>query len=190
MEKNNFEDVVGVVPVADIPEGRFVLITAHSFSYDFGSRTDLVGAKVPATADEAKKAKYCITFSPDNRATPFYEQMPSMDWAMRGGWSQAANTPFSATVFLTHKDVVEGLVLPSGIPALAYTDGVFTIPSGGYVYDTNIIVKGASLIVADATTDGAGSAGKLKYSATFQAGVVGTTEEFDASTGKLTVRID
>jgi len=74
--------------------------------------------------------------------------------------------------------------------ALAFTEGTFTIPSGGYVYSSNIIVQGAALVVCDATSDGAPAAGKLKYSATMAFGVIGFTEKYDAATGKLTVRVE
>ena len=63
MEINRFEDVLGVVTIADVVEGRFGVLTSHSESYDFGSRSDLPGFKVPATAEEAKRAKFVITWS-------------------------------------------------------------------------------------------------------------------------------
>lgn len=189
MEINRFEDVLGVVALADVVEGRFVVLTSHSFSEDFGSLSDLPGAKVPATAEEAKRAVYVITWKVDNRPTPIIDSIPSMAFAERGGFSEDANAPFSATVYLTHPGNQEGLTIPSGASALAYTDGTFTLPSGSYVYSSNIIVPGAALVVADTATDGAGSAGKLKYTASMAAGVVGVTERYDSSTGKLTVRI-
>ena len=49
MEINEFEDVLGVMPVEDIVEGRFVLFTSHTFSNDFGSDTDLPGVDFRAT---------------------------------------------------------------------------------------------------------------------------------------------
>lgn len=190
MEINRFDEVIGVIPTANVVEGRFVLLTPHTFSIDFGSRADVPGAKVPATADEAKKAKYCITWTPDNQAVPFYETLPSMNWAQRGGWSLGTNMPLSATVYMTHHSSgPESQTIPSGMPSLGYTEGVFTLPSGCYIYDANIIKPGASLIVADTATDGAPSAGKLKYSATVEVGVIGTTVEYEASTGKLTVLV-
>ncbi len=188
MEINEFSDVLGVIPVANVAEGRFVLLTSHSFTYDFGSYTDLPGAKIPATAEEAKRAKYIITWKVDNRPTPVFEPMPSFPFAERGGFSEDPNVPFSATVYMTHPGNQEGLTIPSGMPSLAYTDGVFTVPSGSYIYNSNIIVPGAALIVAN-TTDDAADAGKLKYTATMDVGVVGTTERYDSTTGRLTVRI-
>lgn len=190
MEINRFEDVLGVVTIADVVEGRFGVLTSHSESYDFGSRSDLPGFKVPATAEEAKRAKFVITWAVDNRETPIMEPTPSFTFAQRGGWDQTANAPFSTTVYLTHPGNQEGLTIPSGTPALAYTEGTFTLPSGAYVYSANIIVPGAALIVADTASDSASDAGKLKYTASMAAGVVGFTERYDSATGKLTVRIE
>lgn len=192
MEINRFEDVVGVVPVADIPEGRFVLLTSHTFSADFGGtvagKADLPGAKVPATAEEAKRARYCLTWAVDNRPTPIMSPIPSFPFAERGGWNQAANAPFSATVYLTHPGNQEGLTIPSGAPSLGYTEGNFTLPSGGYIYNASLIVPGAMFLIADTSTDGAGEAGKVKYVAADAAGVMGVVERYDATTKRLTVR--
>ena len=58
------------------------------------------------------------------------------------------------------------------------------------LYSANIIVPGAMVIVADTASDGAGSAGKPKYTATMAAGVIGTTEHYDSTTGRLTIRTD
>jgi hypothetical protein len=191
MEINRFEDVIGVIPTADIVEGRFVVLTTNLYTYDFGSRTDLPGAKVPATAEEAKRAKFCITFAVDNREAPIFQPTPSFPYATRdGGFDRAANSPFSTTVYLTHPGNQEELTIPSGQPSLAYTEGTFTLPSGSYVYDSNIIVPGAAIIVADTASDGAGSAGKPKYTATYAAGVIGFTERYDATTKRLTIRVE
>jgi hypothetical protein len=179
-----------VVPVADIQESRFILLCPHTFSYDFHSREDVAGACVPATAEEATRAKYCITFSPDNGPTPFYEPMPAMTWAMRGGWSHAANAPFAATVYVTHRSNQECLIIPSGLPCLAFTDGTFTIPSGCYIYSAGIITIGSNVIVANTAEDGAPSAGMPKYQAAKDARVIGQTERYDAVTGALTIRVD
>jgi hypothetical protein len=188
MEINKFEDVLGIMPVEDIVEGRFVLLTSHTFSVDFGSEEDLPGVKLPDTAEEAKRAKYCVTWKVDNRDVPIYA-VPSMRFAERGGWSQAANAPFSTTMYLTHPGNQEGLTIPSGTSALGYTEGVFTLPSGAYVNSSNIIVPGAALIIADTASDSAGDAGKPKYTATMAAGVIGETIHYDSSNGKLTIKV-
>ena len=190
MEINRFEDVLGVVPTADVVEGRMVVLTSHSHTYDFGSNEDLAGAKVPATAEEAKRAKYIITWKVDNRPTPIFMPTPSYDWALREGWDQTDNAPFDTTVHLTYPGNKEGLTIPSGTPSLAFTEGTFTVPSGAYISDANIVVPGAALIVADTATDGAGNAGKLKYTASFAAGVIGVVERYDSATGRLTFRIE
>lgn len=187
MELNKFEKVMGVIPVADVVEGRFVLLTSHSFDNDFGSDTDLPGAKVPATAEEAKRARYCLTWAVDNRKAPIIGY-PSMEYAMRGGFSESANAPFSATVYLTPPGNQNGVTIPSGTKSLAFADGTFTIPSGGYIYNSNIVNPGASLIVANTADDGASDAGKLKYTATEAVGVLFETVAYDSTDGKLTVR--
>lgn len=61
MEINKYTDIVGVIACGDIVEGRMVILTNQSSSYDFGSRADLFGARIPATDTEAQKAKYIIT---------------------------------------------------------------------------------------------------------------------------------
>jgi hypothetical protein len=188
MEINRFEDVLGVMLTADTVEGRFVCLTSHTFSNDFGSDVDLPGAKVPATAEEAKRAAYCVTWKVDNRPTPIYA-VPQMAFAERGGWNQAANAPFSTTMYLTHPGNQDGLTIPSGVSALAYTDGEFTLPSGGYIYNSALVNPGALIMIADTSTDGAPSAGKPKYTATNAVGVIGETRYYNSTTGALTIRV-
>lgn len=188
MEINKFEDVLGVMPVEDIVEGRFVLLTSHSFSNDFGSETDLPGVKLPDTAEEAKRAKYCLTWKVDNKEFPSYA-VPSYSFAERGGWSQTANAPFSTTVYLTHPGNQEGLTIASGVSSLAYTEGLFTLPSGAYVYSAEIIVPGAAIIIADTASDDAATAGKPKYAASAAVGVIGETYGYDTTSKKLTIRV-
>ncbi len=188
MEINDFDDVLGVVPTQDIVEGRFVTLCAHTFSNDFGSDTDLPGVKLPANAAEAARAKFCLTWKVDNRATPIYA-VPSMNFAERGGWSQAANAPFSTTVYLTHQGQQEGLTIPSGTTSLAYTDGTFTLPSGAYIYSSNIIVPGATLRIHQANEGNAADAGKPMYDADMDIQIVAETRAYDATTGALTIRV-
>jgi len=190
MEINRFEDAVGIIPTEDITEGRFVLLTTQGFTYDFGSREDLAGVKLPDTADEAKRAKFIITWAVDNRTPPYYEPQPSLAWAFRGGFDQSANVPFDAKVRLTYPGYQDSQTIPSGIPSLAFTEGTFTIPSSGYIASDDIIKPGAAIIVANTAEDGAGEAGKAKYQATFDDRVIGYTERYDSSTHKLTVRVE
>jgi hypothetical protein len=191
LEINRFDNVRGVIAMEDVVEGRFIVIVPNTFTNDFGSEADLVGARTPDTADEGKRARYVITWPVSNGQTPIYQPTPSFPFALRqGGWDQAVQTPFDTKVYLTYPGYTEGETIPSGNMALAFTEGTFTIPSGGYVYSSNIIVQGAALVVCDATSDGAPAAGKLKYSATMAFGVIGFTEKYDAATGKLTVRVE
>lgn len=148
MEINHYGDtILGVVPTLDIVEGRMVCLTSHTFSRDFGSQTDVPGAKLPTDADEAARARYCITFAQDNRPTPLYQPQPAMSYALRGGFDQAANVPFSATVYLTHPGVQEGVTIPSGQDAVAFGEGIYTVPSGAYVYAASIETPGTQLEV-------------------------------------------
>lgn len=186
MEINQFDEVIGVVPTADVVEGRFVVLTSQGFSPDFGSYADLPGAKIPSTADEAAKASRIITFAVDNRPTPFFGTNPAFNFALRGGWDQAANVPFSTTVYATHRGNQEGLTLPSGEPALAYSDGTFTLPSGAYVYSSDITVPGAAIIVEYS----GGDAGKPKYTNAEAVGVVGHTRAYDSATNRLTIDVE
>jgi hypothetical protein len=191
MEINRFEQVRGAVAQADTVEGRFVVVVPNVWSVDFGSEEDLVGARVPATAEEGKRARYIATWPVSNGQTPIYQPTPSYAFSMRaGGWDQAGNVPFDAKVRLTYPGYQDGETIPSGNQMLLFTEGTFTIPSGGYVYDANIIVQGAALVVADTQSDTAALAGKLKYTASLAVGVVGFTESYDSTTGKLTVRIE
>lgn len=191
MEINRFEDVIGVVAQADVVEGRFVVLTSNAHGGLFmNTDTDLPGAKVPATAEEAKRAKYCITFAVDNRQAPIVDY-PKTTFDFRGGWVNSPAGPLTGvTMWLTHPGNQEGQTIPSGYKALGYTEGTFTLPSGAYIYDADLIVPGAAFIIADTASDGAGEAGKVKYTATMAAGVIGVVEAYDSETGKLTVRVE
>ncbi len=187
MEINQFDEVIGVVPVnGSIVEGRFVVLVPQSVSHDFGSYADLPGARIPATADEAAKATKVITFAVDNAPTPFYVPNPAYAFALRGGFDQAANVPFSATVYATHMGNQEGLTLISGLPALAYGDGTFTIPSGAFVDSAGIRNPGAAIVVEYSGAD----AGKPKYAAAEAVGVVGHTRAFDLTAFSLTIDVE
>jgi hypothetical protein len=188
MEINHFETVLGVMPVEDIVEGRFVCLTSHTFSNDFGSDTDIPGCKTPDNAAEAARAKYCLTWKVDNKAAPFYA-VPSYPFAQRGGWNQTANAPFSTTVYLTHPGNQECLTIPSGVSSLGYSDGIFTIPSGCYIYSANIIVPGATIRIHQADEGSASDAGKPMYDADMDIQIVAETHSYDSTTGALTIRV-
>jgi hypothetical protein len=93
-------------------------------------------------------------------------------------------------MWLTHPGNQEGQTIPSGYRALGYTEGTFTLPSGHYVESDEIKVPGAAIIIADTASDSAEDAGKPKYTATFAAGVIGFTEDYQADTGRLTIRVE
>lgn len=187
MEINHYGDtILGVVLTANTVEGRMVLLTSHSWDKDYGSLTDLPGAKVPATSDEAIRARYVVTWAQDNQSLPLYSPQPSFSYALRYGFDQAANAPFAATVYLTKPGQQEGLTIPSGSAALAFGEGIYTVPSGAYVYSAEVEVPGNPLAVADTATDGAGEAGKLKYSVT---NPVAEVYHFDSTSSKLTFKI-
>lgn len=189
MEINHYGDtILGVVTAEAITEGRMVILTNHSVDVDWGSRTDLPGARLPDTAAEANRARYCITFAVDNRPTPIMEGAPSFTWALRrGGWDQAQTFPFSATIYLTHPSNQEGLTIASGSLALAFGEGIYTVPSGAYVYSAAVEVPGTQLSVANTADDGAADAGKLIE----QAGAENTVAEVVRyhSDGHLTFKI-
>ena len=164
MEINKYTDITGVLTTEDIPEGRMVLMTAHSQTHNYGSREDLPGVKLPDTSAEAGMARFCLTFAVDNTKPPIFIPMPTVaDTSFRYGFDGAANVPFSATVHLTPLSMKKGLTIPSGFLALAFGPGVFTVWSGEYVEHASMVV-GSYLAVADTTTEDAATAGKLKYS--------------------------
>lgn len=187
MEINRFEDVIGVVPQADVVEGRFVVLVANAMGGDFmNTDDDLPGARVPGTAEEAKRAKFCITFAVDNREAPIVD-WPRTAFDFRGGWVNSPTGPLTGVkMWLTHPGNQEGQTIPSGYRALGYTEGTFTLPSGHYVESDEIKVPGAAIIVEYSGDD----AGKPKYTATFAAGVIGFTEDFQTDTGRLTIRVE
>lgn len=188
MEIRNYEHIDGVVVNEDIVEGRMVLKTTNTpGGYDFGSRTDLPGVKLPDNSTEAAQAKFLVAFAVDNRGLPIYQTTPSFDWALRqGGWDQAENVPFSATVHLTHPGNRVGQTIPSGEPALAFFRGVFTLESGAYVYNAALETPGALMNVANTADDSEADAGKLQYNAS---GTIAMVEQYNSSTGALTVRL-
>lgn len=193
MEINKFTDIIGVVATEDIVEGRMVLLcnaaTTVGTGPDFGSQTDLMGVKLPANSTEAAKAKYVITWPVNN--AQYTDQikmvvpMPAYTFSLRkGGWDQAANVPFTATFYLTYPGNQESVTIPSGYLALAYDRGVFTVPSGQFVYSANL-VPGAPLEVLNTGDDTAAEAGKLAYNS---AGTIAVVERFDSAKYALTFR--
>jgi hypothetical protein len=191
MEINKFTDIVGVVAQEAIPEGRMVILMENVIgSVMFGSRADLPGVRRPHTATEAAKAKYVVTWPVNNANAEgpikMFIPQPSFEWSLRqGGWDQASNVPFNAYVYLTYPGHQDGVTIPSGYLALAFDRGVFTVPSGHFVYTAGSLVPGAPLEVLNVNDDGATDAGKLSYNS---AGTIAVVERFDLTEMKLTFR--
>lgn len=187
MEIRKYQDIMPVVTVEAIKEGRLVLLVDSDETHDYGSQEDLPGVQVPADSTEAAKAKYVAGFAVDNRQLPIYVPQPSLSFALRGGFDQTANVPFAATsVYLSHPgNMTTPQTIPSGEPALAFAGGVFTVPSGDFIYNASL-VPGAFLVAANTSDDGAGEGGKPKYSAS--AGVAKVIQ-YNSSTNELTFRI-
>ncbi len=195
MEINKYTDITGVVTAQAIVEGRMVLLVAadegaNSVDYDFGSRVDLPGARLPLTAAEAEKAHYVITFAVDNSTPPLYQPYPAFDYALRGGFDQDANVPFAATVHMTQQSMKIGLTIPSGVPALAFGPGVFTVPSGAFIYSANLQVPGTWLDVDNVADDGVALAGMLEEDADGSSGKFAQVERFTVADWSLTFRIN
>jgi hypothetical protein len=187
MEINRFEDVIGAVIQADTIEGRFVCLTSNAIgTIDFGSQSDLPGARIPIGLDEANRSHFVVTWPVDNKQTPFYQPYPSFTFALRQGFEQAANAPFTAKVWTTYPGNMDNQIIPSGNLCLLFTDGIFTIPSGQFIYDANIIKPGSAIVVEYSGAD----AGKPKYQAASAWGVIGYTVKFDLATYSLTVKVE
>ncbi len=188
MEINHYGDtILGVIATEDIVEGRMVLLTNHSYSEDYGSLEDIPGVKLPDNTTEASRARYCVTWAQDNRSLPIYYPQPHFDNALRYGFDQAANAPFNPTlVYITRPGVQEGLTIYAGTACVAFGEGIYTVPSGNYVYSAEVEIPGMPLTVANSGDDGASSAGKLKYSAS---NVVAEVYRFNTSTSALTFKV-
>jgi len=165
MEINKLVDALGVLTAEAITEGRMVLLTSHDQSYDYGSREDLPAVKLPDTSVEATKARYCLVFAQSDSKPPLYEPYPTVpNGSARYGFDGNSNVPFSAKVHLTYPGMKEGEIIPSGVPAVAHSRGIYTVPSGAWIFNSSI-KAGTPLAVADTSNDGASEAGKLKFSA-------------------------
>lgn len=190
MEINKYTDIIGVIACGDVVEGRMVILTNHATSYDFGSRADVYGVRVPANSTEAGKAKYVVTWPVTNsRVTDDIRMIvpfPSYSFGLRGGgWDQAGNVPFTGKIYLTYPGNQNGVVIPSGYQALAFDKGVFTVQSGGFVFAAGIMNAGAPLKVSNTNDDTAAQAGKLAYDSN---GTIAVVERFNSDDGSLTFR--
>lgn len=190
MEINRFEQVKGAVAQEAIVEGRFVVLVNNALGGSvMNVDADLPGVKLPDTAEEATRAKYCLTWAVDNRQAPIVDY-PQTAFDFRGGFVNASAGPLTGvTMWLTHPGNQESQTIPSGYKALAFTEGDFTIPSGQYIYNVALRTKGSLVIVANVADDGAADAGKPKYTATNAVGVIGEVQNYDTTTGDLTITV-
>ena len=172
MKINHLDEVISCVNLQEAQEGLFGFLTTHSENYNFGSRTDLPGFKLPATAAEASRARFMIGHAVTNEQPPIYDPAPYSVYQLRQGFGGADNAPFTAKVHLTPPSVTEGVPVASGAVALAFGAGIYTIPSDLYI-DNASLVAGAPVVVANTAEDGASNAGKLKYQATVDSRVIG-----------------
>lgn len=181
------EAIIGAVAKQAITHGRMVKLAANSTSYDFGGRQDLPGALMPTSAAEAALSKYVCVFADDNRSLPVYEPGGAYTFALRQMFDQETNSPLtSQTVYPVHpKDYEVAQVIPSGAVCKLYREGIFTVPSGGFVYSSTLETPDATLSV-NATAGGADQ-GKLYYSAS---NVVAKVVKFDTADASLTFRIE
>ena len=85
--------------------------------------------------------------------------------------------------------MLQGRTIPSGALALAFGPGVFTVPSGAFVYSANLEVPGTWLEAANGQDDGTDT-GKLKEDADGSAGKYAQVERFSVEDWSLTFRIN
>ncbi len=176
MQINRYRDIRQGKVLEDIAEGRMVIVA------DSGEE-GLWGLKLPTSAAEALRATYCVAWPPTNQLGPYYNPIPSMSYALRGGFDQTANTPFDAEVSFTYKGDYENSTIPSGTLTRVFTDGaVITVTSGQFVDSVNLI-PGNPLGVAYSGDN----KGKLQYDAS---GTVAVVEYYDSDELRLTFRIN
>lgn len=191
MEIRRFSDIMGVLTTEAIAEGRFVRLTAApTFANDpYGYYGDLPGVALPTSSAEALQAKYVLGFAMDNRPLPIYDPNPFFYWVVRNyGFESgqrlpdADNVPMTnTTVHLTHPSVTQGLTVASGVKALAYAGGIYTFPSGEFVYTADLQTPGAAIAVQYSGTD----RGKPMYNAS---GTIGYVHDWDADNFAVTIR--
>jgi len=188
MEKNRLEDVFGAVAKQAMYEGRFGILVDNTTGKDFGSEEDLPGIRLPASEEEAKRAKYIVAWPVSNIPTPYFAfPHPDRTFSRRaGGWDQAQDTPWATTVYLTHPgNSTVATEIPSGNQVLAIAEGTVTIPSGHFVDSAEIRTKGTMLVVEYNGAD----AGKPKASSTMTDGVVAVVERYNSDDDSITVKL-
>jgi len=136
MEIHKFYDILGKVSESDIYEGRMVLLTRG-----------VDRARLPHTLADARLARYVIAWPVENRLLPIYDPYPTYTRALRQGFDQTANTPFSATAYTFYPNLSDDpLEIPSGTGCLLYDKGEFTVGSGEWVNNIAVL-EGSELEV-------------------------------------------
>jgi hypothetical protein len=166
-------------------------MTSHSFNRNYGSETDLPGFKVPATAEEANNARGLITWAVTNIPFPQFLPVPQDAYQWRHGFGTPNNgTPMVGSFWMVNPAAMTApQIIPSGSRALYFEGGVFTFPSGTYIYNAALKNPGTLVQVAN-TAEDTTDAGKLKYIATYGTRVVGKVRRYNPTTAALTVEID
>ena len=188
MEINNVEgEILGVLTAQSIVEGLMVVLGPKTTnSNDFGGNTDLATVRPPQSLDEAKRSRWIVTWPQTLQKPPFYNPMPSFSFALRQGFDQAANAPFSASVWTTYPGMQNGQTIPSGVGALAFGNGIYTVPSGSFIDSAGIKVDGTPLSVNYSGV----TAGKLQAETSYDPSIcVATVVGFDTSLYALTFRL-
>lgn len=184
MQVNKYLDIFGGITKEDIHSGRMVILVPTSAESWGGDGNGTYGVELPASADEAKLARFCIDWTPTNMQAPYLSTTPSESWALRGGWDKAANTPFQTTMSQTYWGDYEDYLIPSGTLVRVFNQGaVLTVASGQFVPAG--ITQGCTLQVEHSGAD----AGKLKVSDPATEPVIAITEWYDAENMRLTFRI-
>lgn len=192
MEIRKFSDIIGVITTEAMVEGRCVLLTnAPAYTGIWGLHADVAGVKLPTSAGEAGQAKYVLGWAMDNRPTPIMYPMDAYNYIVRNqGFEAGQRSPDQDTgtvmtgksIYLTTPSVTEDLTIPSGVKALAYGGGIYTFPSGSFVYSADLENVGATVTV---TYNAGADRGKPKYDAS---GTFGVVEQWDATNFAVTVR--
>lgn len=178
MEINKYNDIIGGITLADVAEGRMVVLAAPPTGTDDG----VYGVRIPASSAEAARARYVVAWPPTNFEAPYVRSWPQVSWALRSYFDQDANSPASVTMSYTYEGDRENSTVPSGYLVRVFGPGaVFTLTSGHFV-DSESLDVGAPLSVEYSGND----AGKPKYDA---AGTTLIVEDYDSTNLLLTVRI-
>lgn len=186
------DNPLGALAVEDMPEGRCVVLTSHTWDNNFGSDTDLPGVKLPDDDTEAQRAHRIVTWIvPDRQVGPgnlYITPTPSVAFSLRGGFDRAANVPLNdVDIRITWPGNQESQTIPSGMKVLLLGPGsIVTLPSGQYVYNSALETPGARLESLNEGDDTLTSAGKLSYAA---AGTIAEVVRFYSDTAKLTIRM-